>query len=586
MTTAPQPPAPAGPAEPPRLPRHLARYVVDQGWGRYTPQDHAVWRYIMRRNVAFLKDHAHEAYVDGLRRTGISLERIPRIEEMNDILRALGWSAVTVDGFIPPAAFMEFQAHRVLVIAADMRSIDHIGYTPAPDIVHEAAGHAPIIADERYAEYLRRIGAVGARAFSSRADHELYEAIRHLSILKETPGADPAAVAAAERAVEERQAALGTPSEMARLSRLHWWTVEYGLVGTLEAPRIYGAGLLSSIGESARCLTPAVKKLPYGPEAAEVPFDITTMQPHLFVTPGFDHLIEVLDRFADTMAQRAGGAAGLTLAVESRRPATAVLDSGLQVSGVFAGTVPGSAGQPALLRTEGPSALACDDTELPGHGVDAHAGGLLVPLGRPHGAGAPLATMNDGDLAALGLAGGRRAVLRYDGGVTVEGTVRSLERHHGRLLVVELADAAVSRGDGTALRPGPAPLALGVGERVVSVFAGAADKDRFEEIAPVSAERTARRSPDEASRALHGLYAEVRAIRESRRHHQGLAAIWRHAQANHPVDWLLSLEVLEILRSRGGADALADEIAATLEARAAADGACGPLITDGLALLA
>ena len=106
---------------------------------------------------------------------------------MNDILGKIGWGAVAVDGFIPPAAFMEFQAYKVLVIACDMRQIHHIEYTPAPDIVHEAAGHAPIIVDREYSNYLQRFGEVGARAMQTRKDFELYEAIRHLSILKELP---------------------------------------------------------------------------------------------------------------------------------------------------------------------------------------------------------------------------------------------------------------------------------------------------------------------------------------------------------------------------------------------------------------
>ena len=71
---------------------------------------------------------------------------------MNDILGKIGWGAVAVDGFIPPAAFMEFQAYKVLVIACDMRQMHHIEYTPAPDIVHEAAGHAPIIVDREYSD--------------------------------------------------------------------------------------------------------------------------------------------------------------------------------------------------------------------------------------------------------------------------------------------------------------------------------------------------------------------------------------------------------------------------------------------------
>ncbi len=121
-------------------PKHLLQFAVDQRYDDYTPVDHAVWRFIMRQNIFFLREYAHKVYFQGLLNTGISFERIPRIQEMNDILAKIGWGAVAVDGFIPPAAFMEFQAYKVLVIACDMRQIHHIEYTPAPDIVHEAAG--------------------------------------------------------------------------------------------------------------------------------------------------------------------------------------------------------------------------------------------------------------------------------------------------------------------------------------------------------------------------------------------------------------------------------------------------------------
>jgi phenylalanine-4-hydroxylase len=130
---------------------------------------------------------AHESYVKGLEATGISVDEIPRMDGMNRILKEIGWAAVSVDGFIPPNAFMEFQAYNVLVIASDMRTINHIAYTPAPDIIHEAAGHAPIIANPEYAEYLRRFGEIGSKAISSAKDYEMYEAIRLLSILKENP---------------------------------------------------------------------------------------------------------------------------------------------------------------------------------------------------------------------------------------------------------------------------------------------------------------------------------------------------------------------------------------------------------------
>src|SRR6201984_2948289 len=298
------------------LPKHLLQFAVDQRFDEYTPVDHAVWRFIMRQNIFFLKEYAHKFYFQGLLDTGISCERIPRIEEMNDILGRIGWGAVAVDGFIPPASFMEFQAYKQLVIACDMRQIHHIEYTPAPDIVHEAAGHAPIIVDREYSESLQRFGEVGAKAMSSKRDFELYQAIRHLSILKEQPNGDPKEIEEATKLVEHRQKTLGEPSEMALLSRLHWWTVRYGLIRVLEHPKTYGAGLLSSIGESVSCLETAVKKIPYSIDAQTCAFDITTKQPQLFVCTDFQHLKDVLEEFASKMAFMVGGLDGINKAIE------------------------------------------------------------------------------------------------------------------------------------------------------------------------------------------------------------------------------------------------------------------------------
>src|SRR6266513_1165612 len=120
------------------LPKHLLQFAVDQRYEDYTSVDHAVWRFIMRQNVFFLREYAHKVYFQGLLDTGISCDRIPRIEEMNEILGKIGWGAVAVDGFMPPAALMDFHASEVLVIGCDMRKIHHTEHTPAPAIVHEA----------------------------------------------------------------------------------------------------------------------------------------------------------------------------------------------------------------------------------------------------------------------------------------------------------------------------------------------------------------------------------------------------------------------------------------------------------------
>src|ERR1700753_2539216 len=202
------------------LPAHLRQYIVDQHYEHYTPVDHAVWRYVMRQNYSYLKDVAYYPYISGLEKAGLTIEKIPSLQEMNNALPKIGWGAVTVDGFIPPAAFMEYQAYRVLVIAADIRQLKHIEYTPAPDIIHESAGHAPIIADKDYHEYLSYFGSIGAKAMFSAQDFELYEAIRALSILKEMADADGEEVKKAADLVDWCQQNMGEPSEMALLSRL------------------------------------------------------------------------------------------------------------------------------------------------------------------------------------------------------------------------------------------------------------------------------------------------------------------------------------------------------------------------------
>ena len=513
-------------------PKHLLQFAVDQRYDDYTPVDHAVWRFIMRQNVFFLREYAHKVYFQGLLDTGISFERIPRIEEMNDILGKIEWGAVAVDGFIPPAAFMEFQAYKVLVIACDMRQIHHIEYTPAPDIVHEAAGHAPIIVDREYSRYLQRFGEVGAKAMSSKKDFELYQAIRHLSILKEQSNSDPKEVEEATKLVEHRQKTLGEPSEMALLSRLHWWTVEYGLIGALENPKIYGAGLLSSIGESVSCLEPAVKKIPYSIDATNTPFDITTKQPQLFVCRDFKHLADVLEEFASKMAYQVGGLEGIHKAIECNNVATCEYSSGLQVSGVFTEVVTDEKGQPIYLRTTGKTALAFKEKELPGHGIDYHKEGFGSPIGK---------------WKETEIAEGKKAKLEFESGVTVEGKIDKILRRDGKLLLITFSNCRAKYGDGVLFDPDWGTYDMAVGERIASVFNGAADKDAYNQVALVPKERTIKVPSDAKRKRLENLYAQVRKIRESKTGYERLGEIWETQQAEHPEDWLLSMEIFEIL---------------------------------------
>jgi phenylalanine-4-hydroxylase len=294
-----------------RLPKHLKQFIKPQKYEEYSTINQAVWRYAMKRLLNYLTNVAHNSYLSGLKKTGVSIEEIPSMYGMNRILKEIGWAAVAVDGFIPPNAFMEFQAYKVLVIASDIRQLENIEYTPAPDIIHESAGHAPIIANPDYAEYLRRLGAIGSKAILSKYDMDLYEAVRSLSILKEADGTSKGKIDAAEIEIQKLQSMKVPLSEMAQIRNLQWWTVEYGLIGDLSNPKIYGAGLLSSIGESISCLKNNVKKIPYTVAAAQQQFDVTKPQPQLYVTPSFPHLMQVLEEFANTLSLRKGGRKGM-----------------------------------------------------------------------------------------------------------------------------------------------------------------------------------------------------------------------------------------------------------------------------------
>lgn len=566
-----------------RLPRHLHGWITERPYDSYTSQDQAIWRYVMRQNVDFLRSAAHPAYLEGLRKTGISIERIPDMTTMNSILGRIGWGAVTVDGFIPPAAFMEFQAYRVLVIAADIRPIGQIEYTPAPDILHEAAGHAPIIADESYAAYLQRFGEIGSKAFSSASDYELYEAIRHLSILKADPRSPAEKIFLAEKTLEAKERSLGVASEMASLRNLHWWTVEYGLVGTVEKPLIYGAGLLSSIGESANALSKAVKKIPYSIDAVYYNFDITRQQPQLFVTPDFDWLGKVLDDFADRMALRKGGVEGMLKAVDSGWPATAVYSSGLQVSGLFSDCLI-LQNQPAYIQTTGPTLLSYANEPLQGHLPDQHAHGFGAPVGRIKGLLKPPRYMDKADMQNLGIVEGKKCSFEFESSVRVEGELFSELRKEDKLLMLSFRNCKVSHQDRILFEPSWGTYDMAVGEALTSVFSGPANADAFGLSYPKPLEKTHAIEHNDHERKLHQLYRQLRQMRESTSRPHELMKGFSPSLTTYPDEWLLWLEAVELAIQLSD-HSLADQLTDGLRAISKRQPSLEKLIYRGLRLL-
>ena len=428
-----------------RLPKHLKQFIKPQHYENYSPINQAVWRYAMRRLLKYLTKVAHSSYLTGLQKTGISIDEIPNMYGMNRILKEIGWAAVAVDGFIPPNAFMEFQAYKVLVIASDIRQLENIEYTPAPDIIHESAGHAPIIANPDYAEYLRRLGDIGSKAILSKHDMDLYEAVRKLSILKEAEGTEEKEIRSVEKEIYELQNKKVELSEMAQIRNLQWWTVEYGLIGSLDDPKIYGAGLLSSIGESISCLKSNVKKIPYSMAAAQQPFDVTKPQPQLYVTPNFPHLMEVLEEFADTLSLRKGGKEGIQKLIESQMVGSIELTTGLQVSGKFSRILLDENNNVIFYQTDGPSALAYREKELIGHGINYHKNGISSPLGKLKNIKIAIEDMGPNDLKTYNFHDGKWLSFEFESGIKVEGlNITGIRNAQGKLILIRLKDCTIS----------------------------------------------------------------------------------------------------------------------------------------------
>lgn len=535
-----------------KLPNHLKSFILEQPYGQYTSQNQAVWRCVMKKNINYLSSVAHESYIEGLRKTGISIDRIPRMEGMNRILKDIGWAAVSVDGFIPPNAFMEFQAYNILVIAADIRTIGHIEYTPAPDIIHEAAGHAPIIANPEYAEYLRRFGEIGSKAISSSKDYELYESIRHLSIIKEDPNSLEKEISEAESTIQEITSNMGEPSEMSKIRNMHWWTVEYGLIGRLEKPKIYGAGLLSSIGESKWCMSNEVKKINYSIAASDVEFNITEPQPQLFVTPNFAHLSFVLEEFANTMALRKGGLKGVKKLIDSKDMGTIELSTGIQISGKFSEVISDEFERVAYIKTNGPTALAYKNKELIGHDKLYHKDGFGSPIGKLKGINISIEDMSPTDLVAYGIFEGKNSKLQFEGGVSVEGQIITGKRNlQGKIILISFKNCTVKLGDKILFAPSWGQYDMAIGAIVVSAFSGLADPNSYGLRFEPPKEKTHKISYNSMELELHKLYEDIRNMRENNHIEvEKLQTIYKNLINNYPNEWLILVEIYELLYNR------------------------------------
>ncbi|HEX7675534.1 MAG TPA: aromatic amino acid hydroxylase [Bdellovibrio sp.] len=570
------------------LPPHLRKYVVEQHYEKYTPIDQAVWRYILRQLRAFLSVNAHECYLDGLEKTGIDVERIPHIDDISKKIQEFGWRAYPVSGFIPPAAFMELQSLGVLPIASDMRTLDHLLYTPAPDIVHEAAGHAPILVHPEFAEYLRQYAQVAKKAIISKEDLDLYEAIRELSDIKENPSSTKEEIKASEEKLDRVSKSISHVSEASELGRMNWWTAEYGLIGDLKSPKLFGAGLLSSVGEAKWCLDAKVKKIPLSVDCIKMGYDITEPQPQLYVTPDFKTLGKVLEDMASQMAFRKGGLEGLNKAIQAQSVNTAELNSGIQISGKIVEAITIN-NQIAYLRLDGPSQLSYQDHQLEGHDNKYHAHGFGTPVGylKDYPGRCP-SSLSASEWSFVNVEPGRKTKLEFESGVVVTGTVQGRVVKDGKTLLLTLKDAKAELNGRVLFAPEWGTYDMALGCTVSSVFGGAADREAYGYTDDFVAKRVPAPKYSASELKLQSQYGALRKLREDKTTgaalEMKLAELFKTHDSEFAEDWLLRLEGVELLNTRAPQSALKAKLEKDLHALASKDEKTKQLIQDGLTL--
>lgn len=190
--------------------------VIEQPWSSYAPEDHATWSQLFERQQKILVGRAAREFIDNTRKFGMTPDAIPKFDDLNRVLkRTTGWELIGVEGLLPELTFFDHLANRRFPVTWWIRRPDQIDYISEPDLFHDLFGHVPLLLQPEFADYMQAYGRGGVKAHGIGAD------------------------------------------ALANLTRLYWYTVEFGLIKQADGLRIYGSGIVSSKGESIHCLESA-----------------------------------------------------------------------------------------------------------------------------------------------------------------------------------------------------------------------------------------------------------------------------------------------------------------------------------------
>ncbi|HEV7288265.1 phenylalanine 4-monooxygenase [Sphingomonas sp.] len=227
-------------------------WTIPQNWDAFTAEDHAVWDTLYERQIKLLPGRASKAFLRGLDLLKLSESGIPNFEDLSErLMKATGWQVVAVPGLVPDDVFFDHMANRRFVAGNFIRRADQLDYLQEPDVFHDVFGHVPLLADPVFADYMEAYGRGGLRALEHGA--------------------------------------------LKQLSRLYWYTVEFGLIQEDDDLRIYGAGIVSSYGESRFALdSDSPNRIGFDlKRVMRTNYRIDDFQQNYFVIPSFDELLRV-----------------------------------------------------------------------------------------------------------------------------------------------------------------------------------------------------------------------------------------------------------------------------------------------------
>ncbi|KQM54480.1 phenylalanine-4-hydroxylase [Sphingomonas sp. Leaf208] len=227
-------------------------WTIPQGWDRYTAAEHAMWDHLFERQAKMLPGRVATEFIDGLDVLRMSKPGIPDFDELSErLMKATGWQVVAVPGLIPDDVFFDHLANRRFVSGNFIRTPEQLDYLQEPDIFHDVFGHVPLLANPVFADYMQAYGIGGQRAANG--------------------------------------------GVIEKLSRLYWYTVEFGLIrGAADDLKIYGAGIVSSYGESLFALDdPSPNRLGFDVRRLmRTKYRIDDYQQNYFVIDSFEDLLE------------------------------------------------------------------------------------------------------------------------------------------------------------------------------------------------------------------------------------------------------------------------------------------------------